>query len=109
MDGPVSLHVDPVELGRVHADLQALVLDQSYCDALLEPDATSMGGADVAEAVRDFTRRWDAGRNRLVDDLGGAAVFVETAIQSYDATESGLADSPWGTPGGLVLPKGTAP
>ncbi len=87
--GPVDVHVDFAELGRVHTELQNLLAQVEGLDqaSVIRPDVEDLGRPVAAEAIAEFGRRWHTERVTMVENLAGCLVYLELAETSYGAAE----------------------
>jgi hypothetical protein len=90
--GPVDVHVDFAELGRVQTELQRLVALVEDLDELcaIRPDGEQMGSGVAAQAVAAFGDMWRTARHTMSENLAGCRTYVEMALQGYGSTERTL-------------------
>lgn len=89
--GPVDVHVDFAELGRVHTELQNLHGHVAALgDRSAPADAAYIGGAIPADAVNAFLSAWFQESQWLSQHLRDCHAYVEAALGTYTGTERAL-------------------
>ena len=88
--GPVDVHVDTGELGRLRSELEALSQELDIVYSAIDYPDEAFGGAEVHGAVGEFESSWRSTRSALSEGLMAAAHLVATAIEAYEQAEGML-------------------
>ncbi|MBB5868610.1 hypothetical protein F4553_001989 [Allocatelliglobosispora scoriae] len=87
----VDFTVDLVALVDLHRSLVAIQRDlEASSGVTAAADRESMGGHDVADAVRDFIDGWRDGRQQVSENLNACVGILAQAIEVYRQAEEAL-------------------